>query len=121
MEELKVSTSTERMLPTYLMRNLQALIFDSRLQKKGLFMEVQNAQQKDGFLRERQIAHMIFDNFIVNGTSEALPDFNYLMRVQLKNDTIRSFNTKHDEVLLDLLKRSKFEDISRNSSNNPQD
>ena len=42
---------------------------------------------------------MIFDHFKISGTSEALPDFNDLSRVQLTGDQVHGFDTKWDEVL----------------------
>ena len=57
-------------------------------------MEEHKAPHKDRFLKGRQIAYMIYENFWTSGTGEALLDFNYLMRVTLKNDNIQGLGTK---------------------------
>ena len=45
---------------------------------------------------------MIYDYLKISGTSEALLDFNDLLRVQLKSDNVQGFDTKWDEVLLSM-------------------
>ena len=47
---------------------------------------------------------MIYDNFKISGTGEALLDFNDLPRMQLKNDNLQCFDIKCDEVLLSMTK-----------------
>ena len=67
-------------------------------------MEEQKAQQDNRFLKGRQIAYMICDNFKISGTDEALLDFNDLLRVQLENDNLPGVDAKWDEVSLSMTK-----------------
>ena len=55
-------------------------------------MEERKPQPDNRFLKGRQIAYMIYDYFKINGTGEALLDFNDLLRVQLKNDNVQGFS-----------------------------
>ena len=64
--------------------------------KRRVYMEEEKAQQDNRFLKGRQIANMINDYFKISATSEALLDFNDLLRVHLKNDYVQSFDTKWD-------------------------
>ena len=70
--------------------------------KRRVYVEEQKAHQDSRFLQGRQIACMIYDNFKISGTGEALLDFFDLLRLQLKNDNVQGFDTKQDEVLLSM-------------------
>ena len=55
-------------------------------------MEEQKAEQDNRFMKRRQIANTIYDNFKISETGEALLDLNDLLRVQLKNDNVQGFD-----------------------------
>ena len=57
------------------------------------------------------MAYMIYDNFKIRGTGEALLDFTDLLRVQLKNDNVQGFDTKWNELLLSMTKKSRCIDV----------
>ena len=102
-DELKLSSSIlGRILPdfeildsniTSPLKKLLTADFNRRV-----YMEEQKAQQDNRFLKGRQIAYMIYDNFQISGRGEDLLDFNDLLRFLLKNDTGQGFDTKWDEV-----------------------
>ena len=64
-------------------------------------MEEQQAEQDNRFLKRRQIANMIYDNFKISETGEALLDNIDLLRVQLDNDNVQGFDTKWDGDILE--------------------
>ena len=59
-------------------------------------MEEEKAQQDNRFLKGRQIANLIHNYFKISATSEALLDFNDLLRVHLKSGNVQGFDTKWD-------------------------
>ena len=54
--------------------SLNKIIMNSHFKKK-VSLEEQKAQKEDGFLRERQIAYMIFDYFRVTGAHDTVRDY----------------------------------------------
>ena len=83
-------------------------------------MEVQKVQHDNQFLKGRQIVHIsMIISIKISGTSEALHDFNVLLMVQLKNDSVHGFGTKWDEVLHSMTNAPNeyiLEIFTRNSS-----
>ena len=67
--------------------------------KKKVSLEEQKAQKKDQFLRGRQIAFMIYDNFRVTGAHDTVLDYADLFSVTLHDDNIQELGTRWDEVL----------------------
>ena len=55
-----------------------------------------------GHFVPRRLLHIVYDYLKINGTREALLDFNDLLSDQLKNDNVQGFDTKWDEVLLSM-------------------
>ena len=51
-------------------------VADRKFQEASLVKE-QKAQQDNRFVKGRQIAYMIYDHFKINGTGEALLDFDH--------------------------------------------
>ena len=72
--------------------------------KKKVRLEEQKAQKEDRFLRRRQIAFMICDNFRVTGAHDTVLDYADLFSVTLRDDNIQEFDTRWDEVLLSMSK-----------------
>ena len=75
---------------------LHKIIQNSQFKKK-VSLE-QKAQKEDWFLRGRQIAFMIYDNFRVTGAQDTVLDYADVFSVTLRNDDVREFDTRWDEV-----------------------
>ena len=73
---------------------LSKVIQNSHLKKVSL--EEQKAQKEDRFLRRRQIAFMIYDNFRVTGAHDTVLDCSDLFSVTLRDDDVREFETRWD-------------------------
>ena len=61
--------------------------------KKKISLEEQKPQKEDRFLRGRQIAFMIYDNFRVTGVHDTVMDYADLFSVTLRNDNVQEFDT----------------------------
>ena len=72
--------------------------------KQKVSLEEHKAQKEDRFLRGRQIAYMIYDNFRVNGAHDTVLDYPDLFSVTLHDDNIQEFDTRWDEILLSMSK-----------------
>ena len=71
---------------------LSKIIQNSHLKKVSL--EEQKAQKEDRFLRRRQIAFMIYDNFRVIGAHDTVLDCTDLFSVTLRDDDVPEFETR---------------------------
>ena len=67
-------------------------------------LEEQKAQKEDLFLRGRQIAYLIYDQFRVIGTHDSVENYTDLFTIVLRNDDIQEFDSKWDGVLLSVTK-----------------
>ena len=65
--------------------------------KKKVGLEEQKAQKEDLFLRGRQIAYMIYDDFRVTGPHDTVLDSADLFSVTPRNDNVQEFDTSWDE------------------------
>ena len=70
--------------------------------RKKVSLEEQKAQKEDRFLRGRQIAYMIYDNFRVNGAHDTVLDYADLFTLTLRDDDVQQLDTRWDEILHDL-------------------
>ena len=68
--------------------------------KKKVSLEEREAQKEDRFLRGRQIAYMMYDNFWVTGAHGTVHDYADLFTITLRNDDVQEFDTRSDEILL---------------------
>ena len=68
--------------------------------RKRVSVEEQSAQKYDRFLRGRQIAYMIYDNFRATGAYDAAQNLPDLFNVSLHGDDIQDFDTSSDQALL---------------------
>ena len=109
-DEFKYSRSIEgkdspnfEMLDARTASALNKIIQNSHFKKK-VNLEEQKAQQEDRFLRGRQIAYMIYDNFRVTGTHDTALDYADLFSITLRNDDVQDFDTILDEILLSVTK-----------------
>ena len=82
---------------------LNKIIQNSHFKKK-VSLEDQKAQKEDRFLRGRQIAFMIYDNFRVTGAHDTVLDYADLFSITVHDDNIQEFDTRWDEKLFSMTK-----------------
>ena len=82
---------------------LNKIIQNSHFKTK-VSLEEQKAQKEERFLRGRQIAFMIYDNFRVTGAHDTVLGYADLFSVTLRDDNVQEFDTRWDEVLLSMSK-----------------
>ena len=82
---------------------LNRIIHNSHF-KRRVSLEEQKAQKKDRFLRGRQIAYLIYEQFRVTGTHDSVENYADLFTVSLRNDDIQEFDSKLDGILLSMTK-----------------
>ena len=82
---------------------LNKIIHNSHF-KRRISLEEQKAQKEDRFLRGRQIAYLIYEQFRVTGTDDSVENYTDLFTVALRNDDIQEFDSKWDGILLSLTK-----------------
>ena len=70
--------------------------------KNKVSLEEQNAQKEDRFLRGRQVAHMVSDNFRVTGAHDNVLDYAALFTFSLRNDEVQ--DSTRDKILLSMSK-----------------
>ena len=119
LDELKASQSVHakdfpnfEMLEAKIAFALNKIIQDSQFKKK-VGLKEQKPQKENRFLRRRQIAFMIYDNFQVTGAHDTVVDYAGLFSVILHDDNIQDFDTRWDEVLLSMSKNPS-DDILEN-------
>ena len=69
------------------------------ISKRRISPEEQKAQKEDRFLRGRQIAYLIYEQFRVTGTDSSVENY-----TDLRNDDIQEFDSKWDGILLSMTK-----------------
>ena len=72
--------------------------------KKKVFLEEMKAQKEDRFLRQRQIAYLIYEYFRVTGANDSVENYADLFTIVLRNDDIQEFDSKWDGILLSMTK-----------------
>ena len=90
----------------FLMRGLlqpRKIIHISHFKRK-ISLEEQKAQKEDRFLRGRQIAFLIYEQFRVAGTDDSVGNYTDLFSIVLRNDDIQEFDSKWDGILLSMTK-----------------
>ena len=80
---------------------LNYIIHNSHFKRK-ISLEEQKAQKEDRFLRGRQIAYLIYEQFGVTGTDDSVENFTDLFTIVLRNDDIQEFDSKWDGILLSM-------------------
>ena len=80
---------------------LNKIIQNTRFKKK-VSLEEMKAQKEDRFLRGRQIAYLIYENFRVTGANDSVENYADLFTVALRNDDIQEFDSKWDGILLSM-------------------
>ena len=87
------------MLDTKIAPALNKIIQNS-LFKKKVSLEEQRAQKEERFLRQRQIAFMIFDYYRVTCAHDTVLDYAHLLSTTLRNGDVQEFDTRWDDILL---------------------
>ena len=82
---------------------LNKIIQNSHFKRK-ISLEEQKAQKEDRFLRGRQIAYLIYEQFRVTGTHDSVENYTDLFTIVLRNDDIQEFDSKWDGILLSMTK-----------------
>ena len=109
-DELRSSSSTRgisipnfEVLDARIASALNNIIHNSHFKRK-ISLEEQKAQKEDRFLRGRQIAYLIYEQFRVTGTDSSVENYTDLFTIFLRNDDIQEFDSKWDGKLLSLTK-----------------
>ena len=110
MDELRSSSSTRgismpnfEVLDARIASALNKIIHNSHFKRK-ISLEEQKAQKEDRFLRGRQIAYLIYEQFRVTGTDDSVENYADLFTIVLRNDDIQEFDSKWDGILLSMTK-----------------
>ena len=82
---------------------LNKIIHNSHFKRK-ISLEERKAQKEDRFLRGRQIAYLIYEQFRVTGTDDSFENYTDLFTIALRNDDIQEFDSKWDGILLSMTK-----------------
>ena len=82
---------------------LNKIIHNSHFKRK-MSLEEQKVQKEDRFLRGRQIAYLIYEQFRVTGTDDSVENYTDLFTLGLRNDNIHEFDSKWDRTLLSMTK-----------------
>ena len=78
---------------------LNKIIHNSHFKRK-ISLKEQKAQKEDRFLRGRQIAYLIYEQFRVTGTDDSVENYIDLFTIALRNDDIQEFDSKWDGILI---------------------
>ena len=82
---------------------LNKIIHNSHFKRK-ISLEDQKALKEDRFLRGRQIAYLIYEQFRVTGTDSSVENYTDMFTIALRNDDIQEFDSKWDGILLSMTK-----------------
>ena len=82
---------------------LNRIIHNSHF-KRRVSLEEQKAQKQDRFLRGRQIAYLIYEQFRVTGANDSVENYGDLFTIALRNDDILEFDLKWDGISLSMTK-----------------
>ena len=82
---------------------LNKIIHNSHFKRK-ISLEEQKAQKEDRFLRGRQIAYLIYEQFRVTGTDSSIETYTDLFTIAVRNGDIQEFDSKWDGILLSMTK-----------------
>ena len=109
-DDLRSSTSIRgismpnfEVLDARIVSALNKIIHNSHFERR-ISLEEQKAQKEDRFLRGRQIAYLIYEQFRVTGTDDSVENYTDLFTILLRNDDIQEFDSKWDGILLFMTK-----------------
>ena len=98
---LGISMPNFEVLDARIASTLNKIIHNSHY-KGRISLEEQKAQKGDRFLRGRQIAYLIYEQFRVTGTDSSVENYTDLFSIVLRNDDIQEFDSKWDGILLSM-------------------
>ena len=91
-DELRSSSSTRgismpnfEVLDARIASALNKIIHNSHFTRRIISLEEQKAQKEDHFLRGRQIAFLIYEQFRVIGTDDSVENYTDLFTIALRN------------------------------------
>ena len=109
-DDLKSSSSTRgfsmpnfEVLDARIASALNKIIHNSHF-KRRISLEEQKAQKQDRFIRGRQIAYLIYEQFRVTGIHDSVENYADLFTISLRNDDIQEFDSRWDGILLSMTK-----------------
>ena len=109
-DELRSSSSTRgipmpnfEVLDARIASALNKIIHNSHFKRK-ISLEEQKAQKEDRFLRGRQIAYLIYEQFRVTGTDSSVETYTDLFTIAVRNGDFQEFDSKWDGIFLSLTK-----------------
>ena len=109
-DDLRSSSSTRgismpnfEVLDARIASALNKIIHNSHF-KRRISLEEQKAQKQDHFLRGRQIAYLIYEQFRVTGANDSVENYADLFTIVLRNDDVQEFDSKWDGILLSMTK-----------------
>ena len=109
-DEIRSSSSTRgismpnfEVLDARIASALNKIIHNSHFKRK-ISLEERKAQKEDRFLRGRQIAYLIYEQFRVTGTDDSVENYTDLFSIVLRNDDIQEFDSEWDGILLSMTK-----------------
>ena len=107
-DELRSSSSTRgismpnfEVLDARIASVLNKIIHNSQF-KRRISLEEHKAQKEDRFIRGRQIAYLIYDQFRVTGANDSVENYADLFAISLRSDDIQEFDSKWDGILLSM-------------------
>ena len=80
---------------------LNKIIQNTRFKKRSVWRN-KKPKKDDRFLRGRWIAHLIYEYFRVTAANDPVENYADLFTVVLRNDDIKEFDSKWDEILLSM-------------------
>ena len=105
-DELRSSSSTRgismpnfEVLDARIASALNKIIHNSHFKRK-ISLEEQKAQKEDRFLRGRQIAYLIYEQFRVTGTHDSVENYTDLFTFVLRHDDLQEFDSKWDGIFI---------------------
>ena len=115
-DDLRSSSSTRgismpnvEVLDARIASALNKIIHNSHFKRK-ISLEERKAQKEDRFLRGRQIAYLIYEQFRVTGTDDSVENYTDLFTIVLRNDDIILRGGKLLKNQFTCLQRRKVED-----------
>ena len=86
-----ISMPNFEVLDAKIVSALNRIIHNSHFKRK-ISLEEQKAQKEARFLRGRQIAYLIYEQFRVTGTDDSVENYTDLFTFALRNDDIQEFD-----------------------------
>ena len=92
---------------------LNKIIHNSPFQKGKSVWRNKRPRKRNRFLRGRQIAYLIYEQFRVTGTDDSVENYTDLFTIALRNDDIQEFDSKWDGILMSMTKNPAWWHLGR--------